>query len=71
MINSDQHYEDIIKSLELWMLSEKGEQRQILNTLIEQAIECIHILLLKIQSKSITKMNQMFKDCVGIKSMME
>lgn len=64
----DLNYEEMIKHLELWMLSEKGENYQALHGLVSQTVECVHLLLLEIQYKSLFNMMLKFQDCSGIKN---
>lgn len=67
----DLNYEEMIKHLELWMLSEKGENYQALHGLVSQTVECVHLLLLEIQYKSLFNMMLKFQDCSGIKKLLE
>lgn len=67
----DLNYEEMIKHLELWMLSEKGENYQALHGLVIQAIECVHLLLLEIQYKSLFNMAFKFQECSGINNLLE
>lgn len=63
---NDINYEEIIKNLEIWMLSEAGENFQIVAGLVSQTIECVHILLQEIQIKSFHRMMEKFQECNGL-----
>jgi len=62
----DINYEEIIKNLEIWMLSETGEDFQIVAGLVSQTVECVHLLLQEIQIKSFHKMVERFQECNGL-----
>lgn len=67
----DLHYEEMIKELELWMLAETGVHHQVVSGLVSQTIECVHLLLLEIQTNSFGLMSKKFNECNGINNILE